>query len=275
MSQPLISGETEDGLIYRAHLRWLNEEFFLLEGVGGVRGWPGERKTAWIGWSLHPGVRLKAYLSFAEAGSLVVREGGPSLPVESLYRLPEGWPSWACPSPESLLDSLAGGALLPAMPSASGLEVEGSGSSRFPPSLGLLSGQELLRRADPWRAQGHFGGRGAEERGCPGGEGAAVFEGAQGDVLVEGGRVCGVLVTSGSLRIRGDGVWQGMALVGGDMVLEGAAGFEGLARVGGRLLLRGESTFRGSACAAFWALGGAPALRDPVLLQTGVVLDRF
>jgi hypothetical protein len=61
----LLSGETEDGLIYEASRRWLSDEFYLLEGRGRIRDWVGEREIGWIGWSRFPGVRLETFLGAA------------------------------------------------------------------------------------------------------------------------------------------------------------------------------------------------------------------
>lgn len=123
--QPVVSGETEDGLIYTVSRRWLSEEFFMLESTGGTEGWPGQRKVGWIGWTLYPGMRLKAFLAYAEVGSDVVEDGLASLEADSFSHLPEGWGPSACRFHLPLLDSLSG--LGPPLPAAKGTALEGEG----------------------------------------------------------------------------------------------------------------------------------------------------
>lgn len=66
--QPLLNGELPDGLTYSATRRWIDEEFFVLEGRGGVKGWPGHRTVASVGWALHPGFRVSSFLTAVEVG---------------------------------------------------------------------------------------------------------------------------------------------------------------------------------------------------------------
>jgi hypothetical protein len=66
---PLVSGETEDGMLYEAGRRWLTDEFFLMEGRGRIQGWVGERTMIWLGWSGHPPTRMRAFLSTKEGGA--------------------------------------------------------------------------------------------------------------------------------------------------------------------------------------------------------------
>jgi len=62
-ARPLVEGETPDGLVYAASRRWLDPEFYLLEVRGGSRGWEGMREAIWVGWSVHPSARARAFLS--------------------------------------------------------------------------------------------------------------------------------------------------------------------------------------------------------------------
>jgi hypothetical protein len=140
------------------------------------------------------------------------------------------------------------------------------------PSLGLLAGPELLLRAGTVEQETASAASLDRIRGCPG-TGSPVFEGTPGAFTLARGRLCGLLVTGGDLRIRGDAKFQGLALVGGDLIVEDQATFEGLARVRGSLFLRGESAFRGSACPSLRALAEIPTLRDPLLLQRGLRID--
>jgi hypothetical protein len=65
----LVEGQTEEGLLYRGTRLWLTSEFFLVEGIGGSRGWKGEQRVAWIGWTKAPAARVRAFLSMAHAAS--------------------------------------------------------------------------------------------------------------------------------------------------------------------------------------------------------------
>jgi len=271
-ASPVLSGETDDGLLYRVTRRWLDGEFFLLEGWGGSKGWVGARETGWVGWTLFPRVRLKAFLAAAEVGSELVQEDRGSLNVDEFLRPPEGWSVPECEAYQTLLDSLFSGE--PPPPVALGVDMEVSqvapGSSI--PSLGLLPGVELLLRAGEAERAGSSTPSLEPIRGCPE-TGLPVFEGTSENLVLSRGRLCGLLVTGGDLRIGGDAKFQGLALVGGDLILEDQATFEGVARVRRSLLLRGDGAFSGSACASLRALAGIPSLRDPLLLQRGVGID--
>ena len=272
-ANPLLSGETDDGLLYGVSRRWLDGEFFLLEGWGGSRGWVGARKAGWIGWSLFPRVRMRAFLAAAEVGSELVQEDRGSLGVGEFLRPPEGWSASECEAYQPLLDSLFSGG--PPPPVALGVRMGPSQvtPSSSIPSLGLLSGTELLLRAEKGGQDALPAPSPGTIRGCPD-TGGPVFEGTPGTFTLSGGRLCGLLVTGGDLRIRGDARFQGLALVGGNLILEDQATFEGFARVRRSLHLRGEGVFSGSACASLRALTGVPALGGPLLIQQGVGIDQ-
>lgn len=71
VEEVLVHGETEDGLLYRGTRRWLNSEFFLVEGIGRSRGWEGEQRTAWVGWTRAPTIRVRAFLTAIEPGTAI------------------------------------------------------------------------------------------------------------------------------------------------------------------------------------------------------------
>ena len=146
-SYPLVSGETEDGLLYRANRRWLDTEFFLLEGHGGAKGWAGERKIGWIGWSLFPGARLRAFLGAAEVGSVLVRDSGVRVDMEGVPVPGEEGRHPECEVYRSLLDSLFSGRPFPPLVQEVEMEENPAGPGSSIPSLGLLNGPEILRRA--------------------------------------------------------------------------------------------------------------------------------
>ena len=269
----LVSGATEDGLVYQAGRRWLADEFFLLESRGGVQGWPGERRLVWLGWSLLPTARMRAFLAAVEVGSGIVQESGARLEADDFLETPEGWDISDCEIYLSALDSLFQAPLPPLAVKApqSGPYAE---ENRPPPGLGLLTGRELIRRSKATRGASqrpetlkYVKGRGSQT-----GDEPPTFLGANGDLELDGGRVSGLLVTGGNLRLRGDAIFQGLALVGGDLVLEDQARIQGLARVSGGLALRDESAFQASACPVLRVLGEIPALMKPLALSTEMPL---
>ncbi len=273
VANPLLSGETDDGLVYGVSRRWLDGEFFLLEGWGGTRGWVGARKTGWIGWSLFPRVRMRAFLAAAEVGSELVQEDRGSLGLGEFLRPPDGWSASECEAYRSLLDSLSSGGPLPPVAVGVRMEVSQVAPGSSIPSLGLLTGAELLLRAEKRGQEALPASSRGTIRGCPD-TGGPVFVGTPGTFTLSGGRLCGLLVTGGDLRISGDAKFQGLALVGGNLILEDQATFEGFARVRKSLHLRGEGVFSGSACASLRALTGVPALGPPLLIQRGVGADQ-
>ena len=197
--ETLASGRTEDGLIYEGIRRWLSEEFFLLEGIGKTRGWVGERRVGWIGWSLAPGARVTAFLSPAQAGPARAVRTLPAFGAEELGRIPTGWDRSDCEMCRRYLDSISSGRV----PSPALVWEEEEISSMVVgstiPSLGFLTGPMLLSRSG-WT-------RGVEEvirtrtaGGCPG-EDEPAFVGTPGDLVLGAGRLCGLLVTGGDLTI--------------------------------------------------------------------------
>ncbi len=273
-SRLTVSGETDDGAGYRGFLRWLGPEFFLLEGEGTSRGWPGKQRKVWIGWSLSPVARVGAFQAAAEIGGMLIR--GQEAEVGTLGSAPdpEGWTASACSGYRTTIDSL----LLETRMSAWGPLPEGAapgGDATTLPPLGLLDEAKLLALAGAAESGALSSVPPLDSApGCPGG-GAPVFLGTEGELVLEGGRTCGLLLAGGDLRIRGETAFQGLALVGGDVVLDGGATFEGMMRVGGDLLLPNGARFLPSLCPALRALDGIGALRDPLILSRGYRLYGF
>jgi hypothetical protein len=271
----LASGETPDGVTYRGVLRWLDGEFFLLEGIGGSRGWVGEHRAGWVGWSLLPGARLGAFRAAAEVGGAVVLGGEARIEGGSFMDSPDGWLGSWCSSYQEALDSLFAGGGLPALgPLTEPLPIPSEDGDSIPP-LGLLRGPELLDRAGEITGSALPSPPGDSVRGCPDGDGPSVFEGTPGSLNLERGRLCGILVVGGDLRLAGDVRVQGLVLVGGDLHLEEGAVLEGMARVGGGLRLVDSALLRSSACPVLRAMEEPAVLKHPLLLREGSRISGF
>jgi hypothetical protein len=262
---PLVSGELDGGMLYDAGRRWLDGEFFVLESRGRIRGWSGERSTAWVGWSLNPEARMRAFLSAVEVGEGVVRETDADLTTDTYHDLPDGWDRSLCDGTPS---SSQRQALSPFRPHREYRRASGPGRGEFPPipGLGLLSGEELIRRAtsvSATRPPGHL-------QALPD---SAAFLGTDGDLVMDGEEISGLVVTAGDLRLKGSTVFFGLALVGGDLILEDESRIQGLARVRGGLVLRDRSSFQASACTVFFALRSIPSLQNPLAFPDELRLD--
>lgn len=61
--EPVVSGETVDGLLYSVTVRRLAGGFLLLESRGGSRGWRGSRTQIWVGWIPYPGYRIRSFFT--------------------------------------------------------------------------------------------------------------------------------------------------------------------------------------------------------------------
>lgn len=272
MGHPLASGESEDGLIYRSVVRWLDHEFFLLEGSGGSRGWGGERRRAWVGWSLFPEARLGAFVAGIELGGGFRQEGRGTLEGNGFFEAPEDWADPLCAGYQAVLDSLFPGGALPPVGPLAAPELDDSGPGASLPSLGLLTGSHLLEELrggvpTPQPLQD-------STRGCPGEEGP-VFDGTDGSMSFDEGRICGLLVVAGDLRLGGDVRFQGLALVGGDLILEGNSLLEGMVRVRKDIRLTEGAVLRPRSCPVLWALEGLPDLQRPLILHEGATLTGF
>jgi len=257
----VLSGETEDGLGYSGVLRWLDQEFFLLEGTGTSRGWGGERRRGGVGWIMFPEARIGAFLAGAEIGGVLRTAQEGRLEGGDVPAVPEHWPPAACEPYARAIDSLfPSGTLPPTAPLAEeGPRGEGAGAQI--PNLGLLTGPRLLE----WSLEGAdgFSGSPGASRGCPGSSGP-VFAGTERAVDLNSGRLCGILAVEEDLQLRGSARFQGLALVGGDLVLEGDAAVEGIVRVAGDLVLEDRSALQARACPVFWALDHLLELQRPI-----------
>ncbi len=273
IAHPTLVGETDDGLRFRAATRWLDGEFFLLEGTGESRGWEGERRTGLVGWSLLPEARVGAFRAGAEMGGRLRLEGLGRAEMDEFFDLPAGWGGDDCSWEEAVLDSLFPKGAPDPVGSISGPETSTEPSPGSIPPLGLLGGSRLLELAgsEPLPVAGSFPGDSVQ--GCPG-SGAPVFFGSRGSVELTGGRVCGLLVVEGDLLLGGEARFQGLALVGGNLVLEGAAVIEGMARIGEGVRIADTGAFLGSGCPVLLALEGLPELQAPFLVD-GTFLNGF
>ncbi|MCJ7629452.1 MAG: hypothetical protein MUO50_13820 [Longimicrobiales bacterium] len=269
---PIGSGESEDGLVFRSVLRWLDREFFLLEGTGSSRGWSGERRRARVGWSLFPEARLGALAAGGETGGGVSREGGGLLETGGFFGAPENWPTGICAGYRAVLDSLFPTGPPPSVGPLAAPDLGDSGAGASIPPLGLLSGSQLLEELGTGASGPHLPHESV--RGCPGEDGP-VMEGTEGSLSLDGGRTCGLLVVAGDLRLRGDASFQGLALVGGELILEGGSVLEGMVRVRKGIRLRETAVLRPRACPVLWALEGLPDLQRPRLLPGARTLTGF
>jgi hypothetical protein len=269
----LASGETEDGNPFECVLRWLDQEFLLLEGVGRSRGWPGKRQKALVGWSLSPIGRMAVLEAWAEIGGRVTStEGGAAGPAP-LSGPPHGWDAGDCDPFQTALDSLfPRGGLPPTRP----LKESGAFWEVSPtpiPSLGLLAGDRLLAMAEalvptPVYPPGEENALGCPDRGNP------ALLGSPRSLELSDGRLCGILVVEGDLRLSSRARFQGLVLVSGDLILDDGGVLEGMARVGGGIRLSGSGAFRGSFCPVFWALERSNELRKPLFIE-GTYLNGF
>jgi hypothetical protein len=264
---PLVSGETSDGVRYGAELRWLDRELFLLEGTGGSRGWVGERRMGWVGWSLDSRSRLGAFGAGAETGRGSSIAGEARIESGPFGDSPEGWPGSSCSPYAEVLDSLFPGGMLPTLGTLRENPSPLAGEGDTIPSLGLLWGAEMLARAAS--ATGPGPEPPDSTQGCPDVGEAPVFLGTPGSLQLNQGRLCGLLVVGGDLVLSGQARFQGLALVGGDLILEEEGALEGMARVGGRLLLGGSALFRSAPCPVLRAMEGIPVLAEPVPVPGG------
>jgi hypothetical protein len=269
----LVSGETSDGVRYDLRLRWLGRELFFLEGMGGSRGWVGERRTGWVGWSLDPRSRLGAFGAGAETGRGTSLAGGARIRSGPFGDPPEGWSRASCSGYVEVLDSLFPGGGLPTLGALREPPWPVAGEEDSIPSLGLLRGKEMLERAD-----GSFG-PGPEPpdsvRGCPDAGEPSSFLGTPGSLSLDRGRLCGLLLAGGDLRLSGPARVQGLVLVGGDLILEDGAVLEGMARVRGRLRLGDSALFVSSPCATLRTLEELQVLAKPVPVPGGHPIKGF
>ncbi len=262
----VVEGRTTTGLFYRGIRRWIDTEFFLLEGVGNTEGWIGERRVGWIAWALSPSARVRSFFSVSPTAA----DEAVSRPVsglgEELLAVPEGWPPGECAALRGILDSHSGGAVSQEVAPARLPSSSGGVAGAQAPSLGLLPGPLLLSLAERVDLDPSLSPPTGVSRGCPPGD-LPVFLGSAGDVHLRKGRHCGLLVAAGNLILSGNARFQGLALLGGDLILENRANFEGVARARNRFFQTDSASFRRSVCPVFRALSKITALHQPVLVK--------
>jgi len=270
----MASGWTGDELWLGGSLRWLGPELFFLEGQGRSRGWPGTRAQGAVGWSLDPVTRIRDFRAGVELGGGFSMGPGAGASTADLQGLPVGWEPEDCRGFEAALGSLFSGRALPltALLPPKDPSLTGPGSDL--PPLGFLPGPELLARAPDSGLLLVAGSSRPPAQGCPG-SGGTLFLGSEGELEVRGGRICGLLVVDGDLRILGEGVVQGLILVGGDLQLGGSARLEGLARVRGSVAVEDSAILRILGCPALRALSEPAVLRKPVLLPGASGISLF
>jgi len=259
----LLSGETDEGLGFEATLRWLNREYFLMEGIGKSRGWVGERRGGRVGWGLDPLGRLGAFDSAVQLGGEIRRSGSALLLAAGLVDSPEAWPADACEGYRAALDSLFPVGRRPRTSPLGSLFPEDAGPGAGIPPLGLLTGSLLMELAspgvlDPPPLTG-------STTGCPD-AGTPVLLAAEGGLSLGGGRICGIVAVGGDLVLRGDTRLQGLGLVGGDLIMENESALEGFVRVGGDVILADFARLQARACPVLWALDRLSQLRRPILV---------
>jgi hypothetical protein len=269
----LLSGETPDGVTYESVLRWLDSEFLLLEGVGGSRGWPGERRKALVGWSLSPRARMAGFQAWAEIGGVVTAPSGGGSALDNLSGPPQGWDAEDCAPFQAALDSLFPRGGLPALGPLREPDSFWEASPTPIPSLGMLTGDMLLGMAEAVPPHPAYPPAEEYSLGCPDGADPALL-GSSRSLELSSGRRCGILVVDGDLRLYGEARFQGLVLVGGDLVLDDGGVLEGMARVGGGIRLSGSGVFRGSFCPVFWGLETLVELRKPLFIG-GTYLNGF
>lgn len=270
----LPSGWVEETLWWGGVLRWLGSEVFLIEGTGRSRGWPGSRRNGAVGWALDPLTRVGALAAGIEAGGSVTAGPGVDLSASDPRGLPVDWDSLGCSGFGTALDSLFTGRRFPL---SSPLPVEDSlpsGGGSSIPGLGLLSASRLLALGGEPKLPEVHGGEGLASVGCPG-DGRSVMWSTGADLVLDGGRVCGLLVVEGDLRLLGEAVVQGLLLAGGDLVLAEGGRFEGMARVRGSVHLKDSAKLRVLGCPAIRALSETPELLKPLVIPEASRIPLF
>ncbi|MGW8267743.1 MAG: hypothetical protein ACWGSQ_15365 [Longimicrobiales bacterium] len=265
VSTPLSSGWVDTNLWQATSLRWLSSEFFLLEGRGRRRGWPGVRVKGALGWALDPVTRVGSFRAGLELGGEL--SVGPGAEATAAYplSLPTGWNSGDCAAYAAELDSLFSQWTLPlAVPLPPRDSVEGEAPLKIPP-LGLFQGGMLLDLALETGSLSTGTLPPSADSGCPDSE-EALLVGSDSDLEIRERRTCGLVVVEGDLRIEGSGRIQGVALVGGSLILRGSGMFEGLARVRGSVRVEESAKILVSTCPAVRALSQTPSLLKPLLL---------
>ncbi len=263
VAQPLLSGELIDGLTYSAIRRWIDREFFVIQGIGGVKGWPGERVLGALGWTLHPGARLASFLAAAEVGSEVWVHERSTLSTDGFFSIPEGWSSGLGEEIGTRAKGIFRDGPIPGV-----VKKKNAQDTTGIPGLGLLSGAALLLLSRPPgdHASTELGGGGA---GCPGSGERPLFLSSTGPLSLPRGRTCGLVVTGGDLRVGTGTVFQGLVLTGGDLVIETDGRVEGMARVANDLVLKPGAVFLGASIPSLWALEGISRLHYPIPVLSG------
>jgi len=257
----LFTGELTDGLTYSVVRRWIDLEFFVLSGRGGVKGWPGSREVGLVGWTFHPGVRLTSFLAASEVGGELRFHDRSTFSADDFFSPPEDWPIGIGEQVR-----LRAHAFFEGVPLPGALRRVTVADSTGIPGMGLLSGTDLLLRSRNLlsRVSPGLGGGGV---GCPGSGGRPVYLASTSSISLPRGRICGLVLTSGELTVGAGSVFQGLALVGENLVVEGNGRIEGMVRVGNDLILEAGAIFRGASVPALWTLEGIKPLQLPILVD--------
>ena len=268
---PLLNDRLPEELERKADIRWLSRESFFLQGEGRSKGWAGVRRVGALGWRMDPASRLGAFRGGVEVGEGVFFSDSGTLFGGDPLALPMGWDPEGCAEYVPVLDSLFLGR---EFPPTSFLQERSGESAEGTPGLGLLGTGRLLERSDPESSASSAMVESAPGPGCPGG-GEPLLRVVDDPLTLGGGRWCGVLVVSGDLTLRGEGLFQGLILTGGSLRIQGSWRVQGMARVRGSLHLAEMARMDVEACPVFRALAETRRLRTPFLLPGASNLPVF
>lgn len=262
----LLASATLAGARYRAGVRRLSREVWLVESEGAARPGVWVEREAWPAWSMDAAARTGAFQGVVEVGP------GAGVMGQSQVRprasVQDSRPDAAdCAAWDRARDSVGWARVLPPV-----AVVDSAGAGD--PSLGLLGVDDLLQAADRKVAGSGTPAPAVGGAGClaavawnwgdpdnPLGPCHALLGviGAAGPVQMTGGAGQGILVTSGDLILTAGARFYGVVLVGGVLTVSGGSRLVGLARAVRGLAVAEGSRVDGSACWAFEALSGARA----------------
>lgn len=300
---PADEGRLDGGVRYRAAVRRLARELYLIEAAGTPEESGGTVRVGRLLWALDPVARVAAFpAGLMTAGDVHILENAVVDGTRAALP-PPGWTGPPCETFAAIIDSLypagttAGLAL-----GTEGAVTRGSGASLQgsppilrlpdvpPPGLGPVDAAGLADLADR-RVEGAVTPHpSVRDGGCD--TGAAGNWGAPSDprgpcgayfplvagagiVTVAGGEGQGILVVDGDLQLTGDARYAGILLVRGRLLLGERAALTGFAAAGTGVELRGEARAEASACAALRALSLNSALQHAFRIPQGNWIPLF
>lgn len=294
---PPEEGELGGGLHYRARVRRLGTELFLVESTGIEALNRASVTVGHLLWALEPAARLAAFPAAVTARSDVRLAGGAVVDATRATLPPPGWTGAPCQPFTASADSLYPSGRLAALAVAPDAAVLTEGGTALygtppmlpvedapPPALGPLSGAFLATRAERYVnatvTPGPITVAGTCDLSAPANWGApsdplgpcgAYFPlvAGTGAVTMDGGEGQGVLVVDGDLEIRSAAYFAGIVLVRGRLALRDNAVLVGFAVAGGGVELGAGARAEASACAALRALSTSEALQRAFRLPQG------